>query len=51
MEEPKFKGKELIRASSGTDKDVLTVLLDPEEFYTEKDVQKLIKSFAKREVM
>ncbi|EYE88269.1 hypothetical protein Q428_08700 [Fervidicella metallireducens AeB] len=50
MDEPKFKGKELIRASKGTDKDILTVLLEPDKLYTEKEVQKLVKDFTKMEV-
>lgn len=50
MEEAKFKGKELIRSSSGTDKDILTVLLEPDKLYTEKEIQKLVKDFTKKEV-
>ncbi|MEA4827065.1 MAG: hypothetical protein VB130_10585 [Clostridium sp.] len=50
MEEAKFKGKELIRSSKGIDKDVLSVVLKPDELYTEKEASKLIKDFMKKEV-
>lgn len=50
VEEAKFKGSELIRSSKGIDKDVLSVVINPEELYTEKEVEKLIKDFMKKEV-
>ena len=45
-----FKGSEFIRAAKGSEQDVLTAILEKDKLYTEKDVNRLVELFNKKEV-
>ena len=42
-EEPRFKGRELARAAKGVNRDLLSVLLEPEGMYTQKEAEKILE--------
>lgn len=50
ISEPRFKGRELIRNSDGTAKDVLSVVLQPDKEYSTTEANKLVDQFLKKEV-
>lgn len=47
---PAFRGSEIIRVASGIDKDVLSIILKPDEMYTKEEYTKLLEAFMKREI-
>lgn len=47
---PLFKGRELVRAAHGVQRDLLGTLLDAEKLYTEEEVSALVDTHTKREV-
>lgn len=49
--EIKYKGRELIRSTDGTAKDILRVVLSPNKEYSVEDVKRLIDKFLKKEVI
>lgn len=46
----KYKGRELIRSTDGTAKDILTVVLSPAKEYSAEEARKLADRFLKKEV-
>ncbi len=49
-EAPAFAGRELIRTSRGLQRDVLTVVLQPDIEYTEAQAAALVKKYLSKEV-
>lgn len=47
---PLFKGRELVLAARGVQRDLLSTLLDPEKLYTKEQVSALVDTHKKREV-
>lgn len=45
---PTFKGSELIRAASGVTRDILSIVLTPEERYTESDANKKLEAYLQK---
>lgn len=41
--DPRFKGRELVRAAKGVNRDLLSVLLEPEGMYTQKEAEKILE--------
>jgi hypothetical protein len=49
-EAARYKGGEFIRISSGSTRDILTVLLESERMYTEAEVAALVEEYLNKEV-
>ena len=47
---PAYKGSEFIRIAAGSAKDILTILLEPDEMYTEDQVDQMADDYLKKEV-
>lgn len=47
---PTFSGSQLIRAAKGISRDVLTVVLVPDQQYTEAEAKSITEKFLKKEV-
>lgn len=46
---PTFRGSELMKAASGTARDVLTVVLKPDRLYTGEETEQLTNKFLNKE--
>lgn len=50
-QETKFKGSELIRVSKGIQKDIMAILLKPDNQYSESEAAERVNAFLKKEVL
>lgn len=47
---PTYKGSEFIRLATGSSRDILIVLLEPDKPYTEAQVEQLVSDYLEKEV-
>jgi len=51
MSEEKYSGRELIRAATGQEQDILRVILDPDQLYSLGDVDRLRSQYLRKKVV